>query len=110
MSPLVLRARAQRDIDDAVEHYRSEGGARAAVGFIDALERAFGRIALHPRIGATRYAQMLNLPGLRSWPVQRYPYVIFYREDGSRSGSMIDVWRLLHSRRDLPAEIRPPSD
>ena len=49
--------------------------------------------------GSPRYAHELDLPGLRSWPLKRYPYLIFYveREDH------IDVWRVLHGERDIPA-------
>ena len=41
----VPRALARRDVDEAVEHYLSEAGEKAALGFIDALERAFSHVA-----------------------------------------------------------------
>ena len=55
--------------------------------------------ARHPATGSARYALELNLPGLRSWPLKHYPYLVFYVERADH----IDVWRVLHSQRDIPA-------
>ena len=74
----------------------------AALGFIDALEAAFAHVARAPASGSPRYAQELDLPGLRSWPLERYPYLIFYMERDDH----IDVWRVLHGQRDIPASMR----
>ena len=57
-----------------------------------------------PAAGSSRYARALDLPGLRSWPLKRYPYLVFYTE---REDS-VDVWRVLHGRRDVPARMREP--
>jgi len=102
--PVVPREVANRDIDEAVEHYLDEGSEKAAAGFIDALERAYKHIARHPATGALRYAQELDLPGLRSWSLRRYPYLVFYVAHTDQ----IDVWRILHSQRDIPAWLREP--
>lgn len=71
----------------------------AALGFIDALEDACAHLARNPATGSLRYAHELNLPALRCWPLTRYPYLIFYVEQPDH----IDVWRVLHGRRDIPA-------
>ena len=42
--PVVLRERARRDIDEAVEHYLTEAGEAVALAFIDALEDARFRL------------------------------------------------------------------
>jgi toxin ParE1/3/4 len=44
----------------------------------------------------------LNLPGLKSWPLTRYPCLVFYVERPDH----IDVWRVLHGQRDVPAWMR----
>ena len=49
--PVVLRERARRDIDEAVEHYLAEAGEAVALDFIDALEDARRRIGEQPAIG-----------------------------------------------------------
>ncbi len=97
--PIIPRALANQDIDDAISYYLNEGAEQAALGFIDALERAYKHISRHPESGSSRYAHELDLPGLRSWSLKRYPYLVFYieREDH------IDVWRVLHGMRAIPA-------
>ncbi|MBI2307129.1 MAG: type II toxin-antitoxin system RelE/ParE family toxin [Rhodocyclales bacterium] len=97
--PVVPREQANRDVDAALDHYLSEGAAPAALGFIDALERAYAHIARHPAAGSPRYAHELNLPGLRFHPLARYPYLVFYVEREQH----IEVWRVLHGKRDIPA-------
>jgi len=55
-------------------------------------------------VGSPRYAFELRLEGLRAWPLRRYPYLVFYveREDH------LDVWRVLHAQRDIPAWMQEP--
>lgn len=104
VKPIIPRALASRDVDQAIEHYLDEDGERVGLGFIDALERAYRHIARHPASGSPRYAQELDLPGLRVWPLKRYPHLVFYVERDDH----IDVWRVLHSQRDLPAWMGEP--
>jgi toxin ParE1/3/4 len=104
--PVVPRAQARRDVEDAVAHYLAEDAEPAALGFIDALEKAYRHIGRHPATGSPRYAHELNLPGLRSWPLTRYPYLVFYVEHTDH----VDVWRVLHGQRDIPAWMQAPGD
>ena len=99
IKPVVPRSEANRDVDEAIDHYMRESAEQAALGFIDALEKAYTHIARHPATGSQRYAQALNIPGLRFWPLTRYPYLVFFieREDH------IDAWRVLQGQRDIPA-------
>lgn len=43
----------------------------------------------------------LRLDGLRAWPLRRFPHLVFYRVEREH----IDVWRVLHAKRDVPAWI-----
>lgn len=105
--PVDLRARARRDIDEAVDHFLNEARPSIALAFIDVLEEAFRRIGRHPASGSPRYAQELSLPGLRSRILSGFPYLVFYVERETD----IDVWRVLHASRDIPAWLRePPED
>jgi toxin ParE1/3/4 len=104
--PVVPRGQAHRDVEDAVAHYLAEGAETAALGFIDALENAYRHIGRHPATGSPRYAHELNLPGLRSRPLTRYPYLVFYVERSDH----VDVWRVLHGQRDIPAWMQEPGD
>ena len=102
--PVVLRERADRDIDEAVAHALGKARERVALAFIDALEQAFRQIAQHPARGSPRSAHELDLPGLRSWRVKRHPYLVFSLERQDH----IDVWRVLHAQRDIPAWMQEP--
>lgn len=100
--PVVPRAQAKRDVDDAVAYYSSEGAEAAAHGLIDALEQAYGQISRHLAIGSPRYAHELDLPGLRVLRLNRYPHLLFYVERSDH----IDLWRVLHGQRDIPARMQ----
>ena len=104
--PVILRQRAGRDVEAAVGRYLAEAGETVALGFIDALERAYLHLSRHPATGSPRHAHELNLPGLRTWPLKRYPYLVFYVERDDH----LDVWRVLHGERDIPAWLREPDD
>lgn len=104
--PVVPRALANQDVERAVEYYLEEGSMPAALGFVDALEQAFAHLARYPASGSPRYAHELDLPGLRTWPLRRHPYAIFYVE----RRDVVDVWRVLHGQRDIPASLGEPGD
>lgn len=100
--PVVPREQATRDIDEVIAYYVAQGAEQAALGFIDALEQGYAHISRHPATGSSRYAHELELPGLRSWALTRYPYLVFYVEREKH----LDVWRVLHAQRDIPAWMR----
>ena len=102
--PVVPRELARQDVDDAIAHCLGEGADQAALGFIDALEQAYAQISRHPANGSPRYAHDLNLPGLRSWLLAGHPHLLFYVERDDH----IDVWRVLHGQRDIPAWMQEP--
>lgn len=90
---------AAKDVEAAIDFYLFEASQSVALGFVDALEGAYRLIGEQPAAGSSRYAHELQLPGLRSWPLKRYPYLVFYIEHADR----VDVWRVLHAASDLPA-------
>ena len=100
--PVIARELAQRDIEQAIQYYIDENAPQAALGFIDALEEAYRHVSRNPGTGSPRYAHELDLPGLRCWHLTHYPHLIFYVE----LAKCIDVWRVLHGMRDIPASMR----
>ena len=102
--PVVPRELAIQDVEDAIAFYLGEGSEQAALGFVDALEDAYAHIGRHPATGSPRYALDLNLPGLRFWPLTRYPYLVFHVE----RADCIDVWRVVQGQRDIPAWMQDP--
>lgn len=106
IKPVVPREQATRDVEDALGFHLAENAESAALGFIDALHKAYVHIGRHPAAGSPRYAHELNLPGLRCWSLTRYPHLVFYVERADH----IDVWRVLHGQRDLPAWMHAPDE
>ncbi|RZL87457.1 MAG: type II toxin-antitoxin system RelE/ParE family toxin [Variovorax sp.] len=102
--PLVPRALALEDVEAALDYYLGEAGAEAATGFVDELRAVYAPIARNPGSGSPRYAHELDIAGLRSWPMKRYPYLIFYFEQSGH----VEVWRVLHGKRDIPAWLPDP--
>ena len=103
---IVLRERARRDIDEAITHYLTEADPAVALAFIDALDNAYRHIGEQPGSGSPRYAHELDIPGLRCRSAGKFPYLIFYVERETE----IDVWRVLHDARDIPAWMREPQE
>jgi toxin ParE1/3/4 len=99
---LALRELACRDVEDAIDFYLAEAGEAVALAFIDALEAAYGAMAAQPGAGSPRHGQALDLPGLRRWRIRGFPYLVFYVERDAE----IDVWRVLHGSRDIPAWLQ----
>ncbi len=102
--PVLRRVQAQDDVTGAITYYHEQDAPDAAEGFITALEKAIGHISRHPATGSPRYAGELGLPDLRFWQIKRYPYLVFYIE----CDNYIDVWRILHGQRDIPAWLLDP--
>ncbi|HEX7799052.1 MAG TPA: type II toxin-antitoxin system RelE/ParE family toxin [Asticcacaulis sp.] len=102
MKPARLRQVAERDVEQAFSYYLQEAGPALAVDFIAAVDAALARMAAHPAAGSPRYAEQLDLPCLRSWLVERFPYVALYVECDDH----IDVLRVLHQQQDIPAHMQ----
>lgn len=101
MKPLVRHKRADKDVEAAIKYYLKESPA-IALRFVDVLEQTYHQIQQRPAIGFACYAYELNLPGLRFRQCKRFPYLVFYVE----SAHQIDIWRVLHGSRDIPAWLQ----
>lgn len=99
--PVVARTQAYRDIDAIVAWHLREEAEHAALRFIDELEAAFGRPGSPP---SARLAMRTSwgLPTCAAGNSTAAPHLIFYVE----AAECINVWRLLHGQRDLPALIQ----
>jgi toxin ParE1/3/4 len=99
LKPVIPREQARLDVEDAIGHYLEEGAVQAALGFIEALEQAYSQLAQYPDTGSPRYSYELDIPGLRSLTLLRYPHLVFYMNWNDH----IDVWRVIDGSRDIPA-------
>ncbi|SLK11692.1 type II toxin-antitoxin system RelE/ParE family toxin [Novosphingobium mathurense] len=103
---VIPRAKARADVDFAVEHYADEAGADVAFSFIDALEQAYTFIGQMPAAGSLRWSHELNLPELRTIRLKGFPWLVFYLEFETH----VDVWRVLHAKRDMSAWLADVDD
>lgn len=103
---MVLRELAHRDVEEAVDWYRDHADVATALRFVSALEAALRHLARQPRSGSPRWVFELDLPGLRSWPLTGFPFLVFHVEHDR----VVDVWRVLHARRDIPTWLVEPDD
>ncbi len=101
MKKLVKRALADEDIFDALNYYIANV-PEYSLALIDDIELAFQHIQQFPASGSLRYAHELNLPELREWACPKFPYLVFYMEYVNQ----IEVWRVLHQQRNIPASLQ----
>ena len=93
-----LRSRGASDVDGAIAYLRGDAGDAVALDFIDALDRGDQPHHTLTECRSLRFAYELGDPELRAWGLRRFPSVIFYVPFGDG----IDIWRVLHIRRDIP--------
>jgi toxin ParE1/3/4 len=103
---IIPRSVANPSVDEGIDHYLHQHAESAALGFVDALVRAYVHIGRYAATGSPRYSHALNIPGLHFWPLTHYPYFVFYVEFADH----IDVWRVLHGRRDIPSWLAADTD
>ncbi len=57
----------------------------------------YARLKQHPNIGSPRPAIDLDIEGIKSWALKRFPHQIFYEIQDDH----VELWRILHPRRDI---------
>lgn len=95
---LILRPRADLDIDHQFEYLAVEAGLATARHFLKALRGTCGSLQETPELGSERTFAPRRLAGLRVWPVKGFRrHLIFYIP----SADAIEIVRILHGARDL---------
>lgn len=89
---LIIRPDAEADLADARSWYEEQ---RDGLGddFLLCVEETLGRIRRMPELYSVGYR------GIRRALIRRFPYVVYYRFDGS----MISVLAVMHGRRGQKA-------
>lgn len=98
---VTLRQLALNDADAAFDYLLEEAPPGTAENFIDSLQQALDHLSQHPLTGSLRFAFELDIPELRSWSLNGFPYLVFYVGNDDH----VDVWCILHAHRDIPASI-----
>jgi len=91
---------AKSDVLEITDYY-AEISAELAERFISELETTLQDLCSEPSIGSRRYAHFLPDQSLRTWHLDHFPFLLFYRIDDT----WIEVLRVLHERRDLSANL-----
>ena len=102
MKQAILRECAEADINAAFDHYLTVAIPKIATNFVLEVDACMRRIEQFPGAGSPRYAELLELDGLRSVIIERFPYIVFYVE----RDDCIDVIRVLHQHQDMPAVLQ----
>ena len=100
-----LRERAAADIMRAIDYHLVEAGPQVSLRFVDSVGRALGQVSRSPNLSSLRFSYELGIPELRVRPVGRFPYLVFYMV----GDDVAEIWRILHTRRDIPASTRRPA-
>lgn len=100
--PISVREPASRDIGEVLHRYWFDASPQVAHAFAVALRHAFQHLSQFPSTGSSHYSRDTPLSDLLAWPVQGFPYMVFYLEEASS----VDIYRILHTARDIPASLR----
>ena len=101
----LVRPRARTQITAAIQYYAVTMQApTAARGFVDELQRAYELIKRNPDAGSPRLEAELGMPGLRSWKLPRYPYLIVYFRHPD-AVDVVDVVDVPHTRTNYVAAL-----
>jgi toxin ParE1/3/4 len=101
IKPVVRRAAADRDAQNAFRFYLEQADEAVALRFVDALESAIQAIQQRPHTGSPLQTDRPWLRGVRSRQLDRFPYLVFCLERDDH----IEVWRVLHERRDIASRL-----
>ena|SRR4028118_2212369 len=99
MNRFKLSTQAAQDLEN-IWTYIAQESEQAADALIDQIIQRFPKLAAFPDLGRKRDDL---LEGLRSFPVKSY--VLFYR----RTQEGIEIFRILHGRRDIESEFESSS-
>ncbi|KPU90514.1 hypothetical protein APR50_07295 [Variovorax paradoxus] len=98
----LVRPRASAQIAAVIRYYAVTMRApNAARGFVDELQKAYELIRRNPDAGSPRLETELGMPGLRSWGLPKYPYLIIY----FRHPNLVDVVDVPHTRTNYVAAL-----
>ena len=86
-----IHADAEAELGDAAVYYAEHASKKIAIAFLSEFERVIELLQLNQQLG-TRKDQ-----GMRSYPLQRFPYSVVYRED---EDSGPQVFAIAHQSRE----------
>lgn len=95
-----LSPMAESDAHTIARHY-ADMSASLAERFTSELVAALDELCDEPHIGSRRYTHFLADRSLRSWHLNHFPFIVFYRVDQDK----MTVLRILHERRHISPRL-----
>jgi toxin ParE1/3/4 len=95
--PILPHRHAIEDADDVIDCYREHAGTLISQNFASEVDEAYACLSRHPNIGSPRTALDLDIEGIKSWSLKRFPHQIYYRVLDDR----IELCRVLHPKRKI---------
>lgn len=74
MKPVIIHSEAIAELDGAISYYDDQN-VGLGLDFLAEVEHAINNIQQNPKLGA-----VYDVPGLRRYVMQRFPFLIFYAE------------------------------
>lgn len=74
MKPVIIHSEAIAELDGAIAYY-DEQKIGLGLDFLVEVELAINNIQRNPNLGAVH-----NVPGVRRYVIQRFPFLIFYAD------------------------------
>ena len=87
----VYRPAARAELAEAIHWYATERGVDIADKFEAVVQRALNLLVLMPEPGTATF------PGVRCWPLKRFPYTLAHR----MQGDLLAVLAVAHRSREL---------
>jgi toxin ParE1/3/4 len=94
---IIPHRHALKDADDVIDYYRQHAGILISQNFAAEVADAYVCLSQHPNIGSPRPAFDLDIKGIKSWALKRFPHQIYYRVFNDR----VELCRVLHPKRDI---------
>ena len=86
-----LHEEAEAELGDAAVYYAQHATKKIALAFLEEFERAIELLVIDQQLGTLKDA------GMRTYPFQRFPYSIVYREDAAAGPQ---VFAVAHQHRE----------
>jgi toxin ParE1/3/4 len=99
---LALNPGADFDIKDVLGHYQAQQAYQAGEAFLIELDRCLKFVQTFPKAGSLRLAQEIGRNDIRTWPMNKFPFLLLYKETQSH----VDILRVLHQSRDIPRWLK----
>jgi toxin ParE1/3/4 len=92
---------AKSQVKDVARYYVKEASPAVAGRFRDEFRDACQLLANHPGAGSLRFAYLLPEVEIRTWSLHRFPFRVFYIEDGF----VLRILAVDHERRNVTSSM-----